>query len=227
MSQIISVNQLVRHHHSGEQLIRAVDGVSFTVDQGEFVSIVGASGSGKSTLLSLLAGLEVADSGEIWVDGEEIHALTEPQRVAFRRQKLGFVFQSFQLFSHFTALENVLFPLELSNTKRARAELVDKAESLLDQLGLGDRLEHFPAQLSGGEQQRVAIARSFAAEPTLLLADEPTGNLDTETGLRVMAQFEALRAQHQLTVLMVTHDPAIAKQADRCLRMTAGQLSEG
>ena len=227
MSQIISVNQLVRHHHSGEQLIRAVDGVSFTVDQGEFVSIVGASGSGKSTLLSLLAGLEVADSGEIWVDGEEIHALTEPQRVAFRRQKLGFVFQSFQLFPHFTALENVLFPLELSNTKRARAELVDKAESLLDQLGLGDRLEHFPAQLSGGEQQRVAIARSFAAEPTLLLADEPTGNLDTETGLRVMAQFEALRAQHQLTVLMVTHDPAIAKQADRCLRMTAGQLSEG
>ena len=178
-------------------------------------------------LLSLLAGLEVADSGEIWVDGEEIHALTEPQRVAFRRQKLGFVFQSFQLFPHFTALENVLFPLELSNTKRARAELVDKAKSLLDQLGLGDRLEHFPAQLSGGEQQRVAIARSFAAEPTLLLADEPTGNLDTETGLRVMAQFEALRAQHQLTVLMVTHDPAIAKQADRCLRMTAGQLSEG
>ena len=227
MSQIISVNQLVRHHHSGEQLIRAVDGVSFTVDQGEFVSIVGASGSGKSTLLSLLAGLEVADSGEIWVDGEEIHALTEPQRVAFRRQKLGFVFQSFQLFPHFTALENVLFPLELSNTKRARTELVDKAKSLLDQLGLGDRLEHFPAQLSGGEQQRVAIARSFAAEPTLLLADEPTGNLDTETGLRVMAQFEALRAQHQLTVLMVTHDPAIAKQADRCLRMTAGQLSEG
>ena len=227
MSQIISVNQLVRHHHSGEQLIRAVDGVSFTVDQGEFVSIVGASGSGKSTLLSLLAGLEVADSGEIWVDGEKIHSLNEAQRVAFRRQKLGFVFQSFQLFPHFTALENVLFPLELSGTKQARSELVTKAKNLLEQLGLGDRLEHFPAQLSGGEQQRVAIARSFAAEPTLLLADEPTGNLDTETGLRVMEQFESLRAQHQLTVLMVTHDPAIAKQADRCLRMTAGQLSEG
>ena len=137
------------------------------------------------------------------------------------------VFQSFQLFPHFSALENVLFPLELSSTKRARAELVNKARTLLDQLGLGDRLEHFPAQLSGGEQQRVAIARSFAAEPTLLLADEPTGNLDTETGLRVMEQFESLRAQHQLTVLMVTHDPAIAMQADRCLRMTAGQLSEG
>ena len=226
MSQIINVNKLVRHHRSGEQLIRAVDGVSFTVAEGEFVSIVGASGSGKSTLLSLLAGLEVADSGEIWVDGEEIHSLTEAERVAFRRQKLGFVFQSFQLFPHFTALENVLFPLELSSNNRMRAELLDKAKSLLAQLGLEDRLEHFPAQLSGGEQQRVAIARSFAAEPALLLADEPTGNLDTETGLRVMEQFELLRAQHQLTVLMVTHDPAIAQQADRCLRMTAGLLSE-
>ena len=224
MSQIISVNQLIRHHHSGEQLIRAVDGVSFSVEQGEFVSIVGASGSGKSTLLSLLAGLERADSGEIWVDGQEIHLLSEAERVAFRREKLGFVFQSFQLFPHFSALENVLFPLELSSNGRSRSELVDKASQLLEQLGLGDRLNHFPAQLSGGEQQRVAIARAIATRPRILLADEPTGNLDSSTSEKVIATlFEATKSAGAALVL-VTHDADLAERCERVLTIEDGRI---
>ena len=220
MSTLIKLKSVERHHSSGQSHVRAVDGVDLEISEGEFVALVGPSGSGKSTLISLIAGLDRPTSGEVWFDGQPIHSMSDEELAQFRRKQLGFVFQSFQLFDTFTALENVSFPLEMLGLP------TDKAQTLLETVGLADRMDHFPAQLSGGEKQRVAIARAFAASPKLLLADEPTGNLDEENGEMVMGLFSALREANGATVILVTHDPEVAAAADRVLRMRGGRLED-
>ena len=225
MSIPVTVKGLSRSFPSGETTIQAVQDVQFDVHQGELVAIVGSSGSGKSTLLSLLAGLDSPSAGELWVLDQPIHEMSEEERALFRRQHLGFVFQSFQLFAEYTALENVLFPLELQG-KVSYEEAVQTATALLSRLGLGDRLHHKPSKMSGGEQQRVAIARAFVTQPPILFADEPTGNLDNETGMVVEKLLFDLQRETKTTVVLVTHDLELAKKADRILEMSGGRLSE-
>lgn len=225
MSPLLRVNDLYRYHSSGDTVIKAVDGVSLHINHGEFVAITGASGSGKSTFLSLIAGLDNADKGEIWIEDTPLHQLNEAQRTQLRREKLGFIFQSFQLFENYTAIENVQFPLELQS-KLSPQEIATEAKELLQHVGLSDRLHHYPKQLSGGEQQRVAIARAFASKPTLLLADEPTGNLDQETGDLILSALLELQNNSNCTVVMVTHDLALSKRANRIFTMRKGKLEE-
>ncbi len=197
-----------------------LDGVSLSIAQGESVAIVGASGSGKTTLLSLLAGLDTPTSGTIHLDGLPVHDQDEDARAALRAGRVGFVFQSFQLLTGFTALENVMLPCELAGQKDARA----KATAALEAVGLGARLTHYPQQLSGGEQQRVALARAFAGEPKILFADEPTGNLDTATGGKIIEQLFALNHERNATLVLVTHDEALAARCSRVLRLRDGRL---
>ena len=225
MSIPVTVKGLSRSFPSGETTIQAVQDVQFEVHQGELVAIVGSSGSGKSTLLSLLAGLDSPSAGGLWILGQPIHDMSEEERALFRRQHLGFVFQSFQLFAEYTALENVLFPLELQGAV-SYEEAVQTATALLSRLGLGDRLHHKPSKMSGGEQQRVAIARAFVTQPPILFADEPTGNLDNETGMVVEKLLFDLQRETATTVILVTHDLELAKKADRILEMSGGRLSE-
>lgn len=200
-----------------------VDNVSLSVSAGEAVAIVGVSGSGKSTLLGLLAGLDVPTRGRVRLGGQELFALDEDGRAALRGRMLGFVFQSFQLLPALNALENVMLPLEL----RADADAKPLARNLLERVGLKDRLHHYPKQLSGGEQQRVAIARAFAGTPKLLLADEPTGNLDQETGSHIVELMFELNREQGATLLLVTHDEAISRRCQRTLRLAAGRLLNG
>jgi putative ABC transport system ATP-binding protein len=196
--------------------------INLAIQQGESLAIVGPSGSGKSTLLGLLAGLDLPSSGHVFLNGIDITQLNEDARAALRSEKLGFVFQSFQLLPTFTALENVMLPLELVSTKTASED----AESILNRVGLGKRLHHYPAQLSGGEQQRVAIARAFVAQPELLLADEPTGNLDSHTGQRIIELMFELNKERGTTLVLVTHDHALADRCDRVLSLVDGQLEK-
>ncbi|MEK6663642.1 MAG: ABC transporter ATP-binding protein [Pseudomonadota bacterium] len=197
--------------------------ISFEIKSGESVAIVGASGSGKSTLLGLLAGLDEPSSGSVIVQGEALFGLDEDGRAALRGRYMGFVFQSFQLLPMLTALENVMLPLELAGSLDARS----RAQRILDRVGLGSRMQHYPKQLSGGEQQRVAIARAFVTEPALLLADEPTGNLDSATGANVIELLFALNRERGTTLLLVTHDTALASRCGRSLRLDAGRLVTG
>lgn len=201
-------------------MLTILDRIDLTIPRGEFVAILGPSGSGKSTLLGLMAGLDRPTEGEVRLDGRAIHTLSEDQLALLRRREIGFVFQSFELLDNFTARENVLLPLELVDTKNPRA----RADELLAEVGLGERGHHYPAQLSGGERQRVALARAFAARPPLLLADEPTGNLDSATGERVLAILERLRAREATTLVLVTHDPALAARADRRIHLRDGRI---
>jgi len=203
---------------SGELTI--LHSVDFTVQKAETLAIVGASGSGKSTLLGLLAGLDTPSSGKVVLDGADIYALDEDGRAALRKEKLGFVFQSFQLLAHLTALENVMLPLELAGDGNARA----KAETMLGRVGLSSRLKHYPKFLSGGEQQRVALARAFVTEPPLLLADEPTGSLDAATGEAVIQLMFELNRERGSTLVLVTHDPSIAARCGRTITIAAGRL---
>ena len=195
-------------------------GVSFEVRAGEAVAVVGVSGSGKSTLLGLLAGLDTPSSGTVHVDGHDLFGLDEDGRAALRGRMVGFVFQSFQLLPAMTALENVMLPLELAGADAAEPA----AQAMLARVGLGDRLGHYPKQLSGGEQQRVAIARAFVTRPKLLLADEPTGNLDPATGAQVIDLLFGLNRESGTTLLLVTHDEALTQRCDRVLRLAAGRL---
>ncbi len=197
-----------------------LDDVSFTIGAGEAVAIVGASGSGKSTLLSLLAGLDVPTAGAVSLDGQVLSTLDEDGRAKIRGEKVGFVFQSFQLLPALTALENVMLPLELRGDRDAETP----ARAILERVGLGERLEHYPRQLSGGEQQRVALARAFVAQPALLFADEPTGNLDTATGTAIVDLLFELNAHHGTTLVLVTHDERLAARCGRILRLVAGRL---
>ncbi|HVF63844.1 MAG TPA: ABC transporter ATP-binding protein [Casimicrobiaceae bacterium] len=205
---------------SGEEPLTILDDVSFLIEPGESVAIVGASGSGKTTLLGLLAGLDLPTSGDVLLDGKALSALSEDARAALRQQHLGFVFQSFQLLPALTALENVMLPIELAGTGDAQTA----AKRWLDRVGLAKRIHHYPRQLSGGEQQRVAIARAFAGEPKLLMADEPTGNLDGATGVEVADLMFNLNHEHGTTLLLVTHDTALASRCGRRLSLSAGRL---
>ncbi|GIZ51522.1 ABC transporter ATP-binding protein [Noviherbaspirillum aridicola] len=194
--------------------------VDFTVARGETLAIVGASGSGKSTLLGLLAGLDTPSEGSVKLDGVDIYGLDEDGRAGLRQAKLGFVFQSFQLLSHLTALENVMLPLEL----RREASPREKAEEMLGRVGLSSRLRHYPKYLSGGEQQRVALARAFVTQPPLLFADEPTGSLDAATGEAVIKLMFELNQERGSTLVLVTHDPSIAARCGRTITIAAGRL---
>ena len=194
--------------------------ISFQLGQRESVAIVGASGSGKSTLLSILAGLDTPSSGTVQLDGRDLFSLDEDARAAVRGERIGFVFQSFQLMGHLNALENVMLPLELRGERQARA----LATEMLGRVGLGQRLGHYPKLLSGGEQQRVALARAFVVRPALLLADEPTGSLDHATGEAVMQMMFELNREIGTTLVLVTHDPRIAERCDRQVRLAAGRM---
>ena len=200
-----------------------LEGVSFRIRPGEAVAVVGASGSGKSTLLSLLAGLDTPSVGGVSLDGVALSELDEDGRARLRGEKVGFVFQSFQLLPALTALENVMLPLELRGDRQPAAP----ARAILERVGLGERLEHYPRQLSGGEQQRVALARAFVTSPSLLFADEPTGNLDTDTGRAVIDLLFELNAQTGTTLVLVTHDERLAARCSRVLRLAGGRLVEG
>jgi len=219
---VVEVRELAKRVHNGGEPLTILHDISFVVAAAETVAIVGASGSGKSTLRGLLAGLDLPRSGSIRLAGEELGGLDEDARATLRGRLLGFVFQSFQLLPSLTALENVMLPLELAGTANARAQ----AEFWLQRVGLGERLRHYPKHLSGGEQQRVALARAFAPGPRLVLADEPTGNLDAATGHQVIELMFALNAERGTTLILVTHDEEIAARCSRRLRMHAGQLEE-
>lgn len=218
---VIEVAGLNKAVESGDGRLVILQDISFAVMSGESVAIVGASGSGKSTLLGLLAGLDQPSGGQVKIDGETLSGLDEDARALLRARLLGFVFQSFQLLPSLTALENVMLPLELAG----RQDAAKVAADWLGRVGLAHRLKHYPRHLSGGEQQRVALARAFAPAPRLVLADEPTGNLDAATGLQIVDMMFELNAREGTTLLLVTHDESIARRCGRILRLHGGQLA--
>ena len=217
---MLVARNLSKEYRSGDNRLTVLRDVNFAIPQGAFVAIVGPSGSGKTTLLGLLAGLDTPSTGQVILDGSDMTAMDEDQRARLRGEKVGFVFQSFQLIATLTALENVQVPLELRGESNAGV----RARDLLERVGLGDRLDHFPTQLSGGEQQRVAIARAFANAPRILFADEPTGNLDSDTGARIVELLEALNRESRTTIILVTHDHGLAGRAQRIIRLSDGRV---
>jgi len=217
---VLALQGVGRQLPSGGKMLTILDGIDLEVRRGEFVAVLGPSGSGKSTLLALMAGLDRPSSGEVRVNGERIDHLSEDRLAILRRHTIGFVFQSFQLLENLTARENVMLPMELLG----RADASQRAADLLSAVGLSERGHHYPSQLSGGEQQRVALARAFAPRPALLLADEPTGNLDGATGRVVLDPLIALRADEGATLVLVTHDPAVAALADRRIHLRDGRI---
>ena len=218
---IIAVEHVTKQVQDSTGTLTILDDIDFALEPQESAAIVGASGSGKSTLLSILAGLDVPTRGTVRVAGTDLFSLDEDARAALRAQKVGFVFQSFQLLPNLTALENVMLPLELRGAADARI----KATAMLERVGLGARLAHYPKLLSGGEQQRVALARAFVVEPALLLADEPTGSLDFATGEKVMELMFELNRERGTTLVLVTHDRGIAARCDRQIRIEAGRVA--
>lgn len=221
MEKIIETKEIIKEYKSGEGVVRAVAGVNLKVSKGEFVAIAGPSGSGKSTLLYLLGLLEQPTSGDIYFKGEDLGKYSSRLQADFRRTKMGFVFQQYNLLPVLNALENIKVPMM---PYRPSYDLSKRARDLLEQVGLSHRAKHLPAQLSGGEQQRVAIARALLSRPELLLADEPTGNMDSKNGKQVLQLIEDLRREYGLTLIMVTHDEAIAARADRIVRINDGLI---
>ena len=219
---IIAVEHVFKSVTDSTGTLDILRDIDFRLESGETVAIVGASGSGKSTLLSIIAGLDTPTRGTVRLDGQDLFALSEDGRAALRAQKVGFVFQSFQLMGNLTALENVMLPLELADRSDARKA----ATEMLKHVGLGQRLGHYPKVLSGGEQQRVALARAFVMQPAVLLADEPTGSLDFATGETIMQLMFDLNREHGTTLILVTHDPQLAARCDRRLRLVNGTLQE-
>jgi putative ABC transport system ATP-binding protein len=218
---MIETRSLIKSVHTTEGLLTILKGIDLRITEGEVVAIVGASGSGKSTLLGLMAGLDGASSGDVLLGGQNFSTMDEEQRAMLRGQLVGFVFQSFQLLPSLTALENVMLPIELKGDSLAR----EKAQQLLSRVGLHERCHHYPNQLSGGEQQRVAIARAFATEAKILFADEPTGNLDTATGERVIELLFDLNREFSTTLVLVTHDERLAQRCDRIIKLVAGEIA--
>lgn len=221
MPKILNVNQLKKSYESGSGILTVLDDITFSLESGETFAIVGPSGSGKTTLLGLCAGLDQPDSGSIELCGVEINTLNEDERARLRNQKVGFIFQDFQLLPTLTALENVAVPLELQGKKNAAA----KARGLLEKVGLAERIHHFPSQLSGGEQQRVALARAFSNTPDILFADEPTGELDEETGSKIIQLLFELNKEAGTTLVIITHDMDLARMTQRILRLKGGKIS--
>jgi len=219
---VIEVRDAKKWIQNGSRRVDILKGISLRIPAGQFVAIVGASGSGKSTLLGLLAGLDTVSSGEIWLDGSPIHNLVESELAAVRGRKIGFVFQSYQLIQTLTALENVLLPYELN----LRGNGVQRAQNLLEEVGLKERMDHYPVQLSGGEQQRVALARAFVAEPPIVMADEPTGNLDSTNGRLVLDLLLERNKRAGTTLVLVTHDQEVASRADRKIVLRDGTIVE-
>jgi putative ABC transport system ATP-binding protein len=217
---ILELRELTRRLASGGRELTILDRIDLRVRHGESLAVLGPSGSGKSTLLALMAGLDRPSEGEVRLEGTRIDAMSEDALALLRRSKIGFVFQSFQLLGNLTAMENVLLPMELARTPDA----VARANRLLDVVGLSRRGHHYPSQLSGGEQQRIALARAFATRPPVLLADEPTGNLDSATGERVLEILTRLREEQRTTLVLVTHDPAVASFCDRRIHLRDGRI---
>ena len=219
---ILKVNGLKKEVTSGESLLTILDNVSFELQEGQSLAITGPSGSGKSTLLGLLAGLDIATSGEIYLDGIGLHLLDEERRAGIRKEKIGFVFQSFELLPSLTALENVMLPSEL----KSETKPMENAEYFLERVGLRDRQHHYPNQLSGGEQQRVAIARAFACKSKILFADEPTGNLDPKNGELISKLLFEVNAESDNALVIVTHDHELANNCDKKFELKLGQIVE-
>lgn len=223
MSTILKVEDLSKTYQSGSRSLQVLSGISFNLNEGESLAIVGPSGSGKTTLLGLAAGLDQSDNGSVEINQIKLNSLSEDERAQVRNEHVGFIFQNFQLIPTLSALENVMVPLELRGDKGARAT----AESLLSQVGLADREDHYPAQLSGGEQQRVAIARAFSNEPKVLFADEPTGNLDAETGQKIEDLLFKLNREKGTALVLVTHDAELAQKTDQVIHLKGGKMVEG
>ena len=219
---LIRVDSLHRHFRMGDQVVRALNGLSTTIGMGESLAIMGPSGSGKSTLLYLLGGLDRPTQGRIWVNGTEISTLDENGLAVYRRREIGFIFQSFHLIPTMTALQNVAFPMVFSGV--SERERRARASHLLERVGLADRMDHRPTELSGGQQQRIAVARALVNSPTIILADEPTGNLDSRTGREIMALLMELNQEKKRTILIVSHDPTVTEYAGRAIHLLDGKL---
>ena len=219
--QILQTTDLKKHYGSGDTMVRALDGVDLSVEDGEFAAIVGTSGSGKSTLLHMLGGLDRPTSGKVFVEGKDIFSLGDDELTIFRRRKIGFVFQSYNLVPVLNVYENIVLPVELDGNRVDRAHI----EHIIETLGLQEKKESLPSQLSGGQQQRVAIARALASKPAIILADEPTGNLDSRTSLDVMGLLKVTSEQFSQTIVMITHNEEIAQMADRIIRIEDGRIA--
>ena len=222
---MIKTRSLTKIYDMGEVKVHAIRGIDLEIKKGEFVAIMGPSGSGKSTLLHMLGGLDTPSSGRVFVDGEEISRLSEDELAKMRSKKIGFVYQFHNLIPTLTALENVELPMIFRGTKQDKRR--KKAASLLESVGLGDRLGHTPTQLSGGQQQRVAVARALANSPAIILGDEPTGELDTKSGKEVLGIMKRLNKEEELTLVIVTHDHGVAKQASRIIHVLDGRIEQG
>ncbi len=219
MEDFVKLSEVVKVYKMGEVEIRAVDGINFNVEKGEFVVIVGPSGAGKTTVLNILGGMDRASSGQIWIDGTDIGKYTNRQLTGYRREDIGFVFQFYNLVPNLTALENVELALQICKNPL-------DARQVLEEVGLGNRLDNFPAQLSGGEQQRVSIARALAKNPKLLLCDEPTGALDYNTGKSILKLLQDMCREKGMTVIVITHNSALAPMADRVIKIKNGKVSK-
>ena len=224
---MIELKNITKVYHLGEIDLPVLKGISLRIEDGEFVSLTGASGSGKSTLMNILGCLDHPSGGEYWIDGKNVAGLNANQRARLRNQRIGFVFQNFNLLPRTSALENVMMPAYYAHPARTTKEIRKRALELIDLVGLTERMHHTPAQLSGGQQQRVAIARSLINNPGILLADEPTGNLDSTTSVEVMNMFRELNRKQGITVIIVTHDPKTAAFTDRAINMCDGLILEG
>src|SRR5262245_14761094 len=224
---MIRLEDIYKTYHLGEIDVPVLKGVSLSIARGELVALMGASGSGKTTLMNILGCLDRPTSGKYWLDGQEVSRLSADQRALMRNKKIGFVFQSFNLLARTSALDNVMMPLAYTAADLSEAECRRRAVALMARVGLGDRMHHVPSPLSGGQQQRVAIARALVNHPPMLLADEPTGNLDSRTSDEVLQMFQKLNAEEGITILLVTHDAEVAAHAKRTIRIKDGLIEEG